>query len=101
LRNVAAVLQSHPEINQVQVEGHTDDKGNDEKNLTLSQKRAEAVVEFLVEQGIAPERLVPLGFGETQPIDTNDTAAGRQKNRRVEFNILDATQTVIDTRTKE
>lgn len=85
LRNVADVLRAHPELSRIRVEGHTDDRGSDDSNLELSRRRAETVREFLVAQGIDPERLDAVGFGETRPIAGNDTSAGRAKNRRVEF----------------
>jgi MYXO-CTERM domain-containing protein len=89
LRNVAQVLMVHPEIEHVRIEGHTDDRGNDDHNLKLSQQRAEAVVEFLVKEGVPRERLTPVGFGEIRPIDSNKTNRGRGANRRVEFNIVE------------
>jgi outer membrane protein OmpA-like peptidoglycan-associated protein len=88
LRNVAKVLVAHTGITRVRVEGHTDDRGDDAYNLDLSQRRAEAVVAFLVEQGVAAERLEAQGFGETKPKEPNATPAGRAKNRRVEFHIV-------------
>ncbi|HWN68512.1 MAG TPA: OmpA family protein [Haliangium sp.] len=89
LRNAARVLAGHPEITRVRVEGHTDDRGDDTKNLDLSQRRAQAVVAFLIEQGIAADRLEAQGFGETKPIVPNTTAPNRAKNRRVELHIVD------------
>lgn len=89
LDNVARVLNAHPEIQRVRVEGHTDDRGDDAKNLELSQRRAEAVVEYLVTRGsVARERLDARGFGETAPLESNDTPTGRANNRRVEFNLV-------------
>lgn len=89
LDDVARVLNAHPEIARVRVEGHTDDRGDDEKNLQLSQRRAAAVVRYLVERGsVAAGRLEAQGFGETTPIEPNDTPSGRANNRRVEFNIV-------------
>lgn len=89
LDNVARVLDAHPEIARVRVEGHTDDRGDDEKNMQLSQRRAEAVVRYLVERGsVAAGRLDAQGFGETAPIESNDTPTGRANNRRVEFSIV-------------
>jgi MYXO-CTERM domain-containing protein len=88
LRNLAEVLQAHPEIERVRIEGHTDDRGNDAHNLALSQRRAEAVVAFLLGQGVAPSRVTARGYGETRPIANNATAAGRATNRRVETHIL-------------
>ena len=67
------------------IEGHTDSKGTDEYNMTLSQKRANAVRAYLIEKGIAESRLKATGFGETTPIADNNTSAGRAKNRRVEL----------------
>lgn len=72
----------------LQISGHTDNVGDDQKNLILSKKRAEAVKAFMVSQGIDGTRLNTLYFGETLPIATNDTPEGRQKNRRVEMKII-------------
>jgi outer membrane protein OmpA-like peptidoglycan-associated protein len=88
LRQVAAVLKANPQVELLRVEGHTDDQGKDAANLDLSQRRASNVRSFLIHEGIAGERLDPMGYGETKPVDTNKTAAGRENNRRVEFNIL-------------
>ena len=87
LRNVAAVLKAKPGITAVDVEGHTDDRGKDAYNKDLSQRRAQSVVEFLVKEGVARDRLNAVGYGEETPIDTNDTSAGRAVNRRVEFKL--------------
>jgi outer membrane protein OmpA-like peptidoglycan-associated protein len=70
---------------RVQVEGHASSEGGDERNQTLSEKRAAAVVNYLVAHGIAKDRLVSKGFASSVPADTNATAAGRENNRRVEF----------------
>lgn len=73
----------------VQVEGHTDNKGKPAKNMDLSQKRAEAVVKYLVDKLQTPaDRLTAKGFGDTVPIADNKTAAGRDKNRRVDFSVI-------------
>lgn len=88
LDNVAQVLVAHPEIARVQVEGHTDNSGNAEKNKKLSQERADAVKTYLTGKGVAAERLVALGFGQDKPAEPNDTPAGREANRRVEFNLM-------------
>ena len=74
----------------MRIEGHTDSRADDAFNIDLSQRRAGSVLKYLVEAGIAPDRLVSEGFGETRPVDTNETDAGRENNRRVEFVILDA-----------
>jgi MYXO-CTERM domain-containing protein len=88
LRDVAQVLNAHPEIQHVRVEGHSDDRGNDTYNLQLSQRRADEVVAFLVKQGVAKERLEAIGYGETKPLVLNDSKKNRAINRRVEFNIV-------------
>jgi len=84
---VLAVLTNHPEIAKVRVEGHTDDRGGAAANLTLSAKRAEAVVTWLVAHGIARERLESRGLGASTPLESNETEGGRSTNRRVEFHI--------------
>lgn len=89
LGELAAVLASHSELVRIQVEGHTDDTGSAAANLKLSRARAEAVVAYLIRAGVDPGRLVAKGFGESLPIDTNDTARGKAQNRRVEFTILE------------
>ena len=87
LENVAQVIVNHPEIQLVRVEGHTDSRGDDNYNMRLSQRRSESVMRFLVEHGVAESRLTARGFGETHPIESNNTRAGRAANRRVEFNL--------------
>jgi len=71
----------------LRIEGHTDNVGSDENNLILSQKRANAVKAYLVKRGVSADKLDAFGFGESNPIATNDTPEGRQKNRRVEMTI--------------
>lgn len=85
---VVQVLRDNRDITLLQIQGHTDDRGNDAANLKLSQRRAAAVQEYLVEQGVSDDRLTNVGYGETSPIDSNDTREGRSRNRRVEFIIL-------------
>jgi len=88
LDDAARILTMHPEID-VEVQGHTDDIGSDAYNLRLSQKRAEAVRDYLIDvHMIEPVRLIPVGYGERRPIADNATEEGRKKNRRVEFLIL-------------
>jgi OOP family OmpA-OmpF porin len=87
LKEVAEAFKEHPEIEEVQVEGHTDSQGGDKANMKLSDARAKAVRDFLINQGIAGSRLVAKGFGESKPVADNDTEEGRYKNRRVEFEI--------------
>ena len=72
----------------MRVEGHTDSRGSDAYNLTLSQKRAESVRNYLISRGVSPDRMEPRGFGESQPIADNRTEQGRSQNRRVEFIII-------------
>jgi len=88
LENIATVLNAHPEIKQVRVEGHTDDVGDDAKNKDLSDRRAKAVVKYLVGKGVTEARLVGIGFGEEKPIADNATDDGKAQNRRVEFAIV-------------
>ena len=87
LDDAARVLVAHPEIARVRVEGHTDDQGNDAYNKQLSQRRADAVVAYLVAQGVAGDRLEAVGIGEERPKVANDSAANRAINRRVELAI--------------
>jgi len=82
LQRAVAVLKDHPEAN-VEIQGHTDSKGSDKYNQALSERRANSVKDFLVSQGIPASRITTIGFGESQPAATNDTAAGRAINRRV------------------
>ncbi len=70
------------------IEGHTDDTGSDEYNMTLSAKRANAVKDFFVAKGISADRLSATGYGETKPKYANDSEANRQKNRRVELAVI-------------
>jgi outer membrane protein OmpA-like peptidoglycan-associated protein len=89
LENVARVINAHPEITLIRVEGHTDSRGRREHNVQLSQSRAEAVVTFLVERGhVEASRLEAQGFGPDRPVVENArNAADHARNRRVEFNI--------------
>jgi OOP family OmpA-OmpF porin len=89
LDEVAAVLTSHEEITQVEVQGHTDSRAAPAHNKQLSQARAQAVVKALIKRGVAKERLTAKGYGQEVPIADNDTDAGRQQNRRVQFAIRD------------
>lgn len=84
LAKVSGILLAYPSLH-VQIEGHTDSVGSDEYNQDLSEKRAGAVRDYFVQQGIAADSIEARGFGKTQPIATNDTAEGRQQNRRVEL----------------
>ncbi len=85
LDQVAAVLKNHITVRKLRIEGHTDDRGAEQFNLSLSQRRAESVRDYLEDKGIEAERLEATGFGESRAIATNRTAKGREVNRRVEF----------------
>lgn len=89
LNDTAQALKAHPEIKKVEVQGHTDSTGSKALNQKLSQARAQAVREYLVKQGIDPERLVAKGYGPSVPVAPNKTAKGREANRRTEFVIRD------------
>jgi OOP family OmpA-OmpF porin len=89
LLEIAQLLKATPAIKKMSVEGHTDNRGAADMNLDLSKRRAASVVTWLAQHGIDSSRLASDGFGITKPIDTNDTDAGRQANRRVEFHIVD------------
>lgn len=84
---VARVIRSAPQLVRIEVQGHTDNIGAVAVNQALSQRRAESVVAALVERGIAPEKLVPVGYGRSRPRAANDTADGRAENRRVQFEV--------------
>ncbi len=84
LAKVAGILVAYPGL-QVQVEGHTDSVGSDEYNQRLSENRAESVRDYLSQQGVQPNSISARGFGKTEPIASNDTASGRQLNRRVDL----------------
>jgi OOP family OmpA-OmpF porin len=84
LDDVAQAMKDNPKL-KVEVQGHTDSQGNDAFNLKLSQKRAEAVLAYLIRKNVASDRMVPRGYGESVPIADNRTADGRAQNRRVEF----------------
>jgi outer membrane protein OmpA-like peptidoglycan-associated protein len=89
LMQIKKVLEEHPEFYAVKLEGYTDNVGEWEDNLKLSQARADRVREWLIEAGIPADRLSAVGHGEAMPVRTNDTAAGRQANRRVEILFMD------------
>jgi outer membrane protein OmpA-like peptidoglycan-associated protein len=84
---IAAFLKAHPELGRCAVEGHTDAEGPEEWNAKLSLERANSVVKYLIEKGVDPARLVPIGKGGALPWSSNQTEAGRAANRRVVFHI--------------
>jgi OOP family OmpA-OmpF porin len=87
LRRVADALRGEPNL-RAEIAGHTDSSGAEDYNQQLSQERANSVLQFLVAQGIDRARLQARGYGEGQPVADNTTEAGRDRNRRVEFNVL-------------
>ena len=93
LDNVAAVLNAHPEIPMIRVEGYTDSTGPSAYNMRLSRRRAESVIRYLVEQGgVSQERLIPEGFGETRPLVPDaKTKMKLAQNRRVQFHLAERT----------
>jgi outer membrane protein OmpA-like peptidoglycan-associated protein len=94
LDNVARVITSHPEITRVRVEGHTDSRGNRNRNVRLSQSRAQAVVRYLVAHGVSASRLEANGYGPDRPlVSPEQTAEDQARNRRVEFHIEAAPET--------
>ena len=84
LAKISGILLAHPGLT-LQIEGHTDSVGTDEFNQQLSERRADSVREFLAENGVPASSITARGFGKTQPVASNDTAEGRQRNRRVEL----------------
>ncbi len=90
LRGLAMNFRQYPN-ESFEIEGHTDTIGTAEYNMALSQRRADAVAGYLIDQGVPSSQIVARGYGETQPKATNDTPEGRQLNRRVEIHIRAAT----------
>jgi ompA/motB domain protein len=86
LDKLAKVLVNNPDTN-INIYGHTDSKGTDAYNMTLSEKRANSVVNYLASHGVKRNRMFAKGMGESDPVATNETEAGRAENRRVEFAI--------------
>ncbi len=87
LQSIVEILEQYPRDN-FSIEGHSDSKGDPEKNLRLSKNRAAAVRKYFIYNGIAPERLTSEGYGDTQPIDTNESKSGRVNNRRVDVKLV-------------
>jgi OOP family OmpA-OmpF porin len=81
------VLRANPSV-KVEVQGHTDNIGRQVYNLSLSQRRALAVVKYLLQEGIGADRMVAKGYGDEQPLTSNDTDSGRAVNRRMQFKVL-------------
>jgi outer membrane protein OmpA-like peptidoglycan-associated protein len=87
LRKIGRLMSLNSAM-KIEVSGHTDNVGKDPDNLLLSQKRANAVRDHLVKQGIPSSRIVPKGYGETKPLNDNSDEGKRQLNRRIEFRVL-------------
>ncbi|HBQ19352.1 MAG TPA: hypothetical protein DEF51_52245 [Myxococcales bacterium] len=89
MRALRDAMRASPFIRRISIEGHTDDRGTEEHNLDLSNRRAHSVMTWLVEQGVEPDRLEARGFGEGRPLIPEENRRARAVNRRVEFHILD------------
>ncbi len=87
LRELAKVIKTCPDI-KVEIAGHTDSEGQEERNQRLSERRAKAVARFLVQQGVPKSKVEMVGYGETQPLVDNESTENRAKNRRIEFSIV-------------
>jgi OOP family OmpA-OmpF porin len=71
----------------LEIGGHTDTDGDEEANMRLSERRAQAVLDYMMRAGLPPERLHAVGYGQTQPVASNDTAEGKAQNRRIEITV--------------
>ncbi len=91
LQRIANLLKANM-YDRFMIAGHTDSRGDAAANMALSEARARAVIQYLIEDGLPGDRFIARGFGETQPIADNGTVEGRQRNRRIEFIQLDGTQ---------
>lgn len=89
LDEVANVINAHPEVRRLVIEGHTDSQANPKHNMKLSQDRTEAVKKYLIEKGVDAKKLKTKAFGETKPIGDNKTEEGRAQNRRVDFRVVE------------
>ena len=89
LKELLKFATEHPEVTRIRIEGHTDDRGDDQKNEELSAQRALAVCNWLVDNGVDYARLIAVGFGESRPLGPNELAEGRDDNRRVEVHVAE------------
>nr|WP_294861641.1 OmpA family protein [uncultured Fluviicola sp.] len=87
LKNLVEIMKRKPDF-RIQIAGHTDSDGEESANQLLSQKRAESVKNYLISQGISPNRIATKGFGESHPVADNNSAQGKAQNRRTEITIL-------------
>ena len=100
LDEIASVIEANPHIRRLRIEGHASSDGDAEVNRKLSQRRAEAVRKYLVDEGSVDASLLESeGYGDAQPIADNETEEGRERNRRVEFNILEQDRTKVEDKT--
>ncbi|MDO9275339.1 MAG: OmpA family protein, partial [Lutibacter sp.] len=88
LKSMTAIFKEYPQADFV-IAGHTDSVGTDNSNQLLSERRATAVRDYLISNGINPDRFKTVGYGESKPVDTNKTAAGRHNNRRTEVTLAE------------
>jgi outer membrane protein OmpA-like peptidoglycan-associated protein len=88
LQNAADDLRQLPTGHVLEIAGYTDNAGNPEENIALSQRRAQSVREALVKDGVNPDMLIAKGYGSADPIASNDTPEGRLRNRRIEYHII-------------
>ncbi|UFK97443.1 OmpA family protein [Kaistella faecalis] len=100
LDKLAQVLKNNLDTN-INIYGHTDSKGTDAYNLSLSERRAAAVKSYLISQGVSSSRMLTMGVGEKEPVASNDTDAGRAENRRVEFAITANEDMINDAKTSQ
>ena len=89
LDDITKIIKDNEHIKKIAIEGHASAEGDAKRNLTLSDERAKAVMKYIVDKGVDAKRLTAKGFGITKPIADNATEEGREKNRRVEFNIIE------------
>ena len=89
---VAVFLKENPDVKKLEVSAHTDNMGADAYNLNLSKRRAQTVANYLIKQGVAASRLSIVGYGESRPLNNNETPEERERNRRVEFMILELSE---------
>ncbi len=92
LSEVADVILRHPELTKIEIQGHTDNRGGAQHNMELSQRRAEAVRDWLIRAGVSPNQLEARGYGQEQPLVPNITASNRARNRRVQFVIQERSE---------
>ncbi len=94
LDQTAALLQSTKDV-RLTVKGHTDDEGSDAQNQALSLKRAQAIVDYLIEKGVDPAQLQAVGMGPNQPVESNASSNGQYQNRRVTFEVMNTENGIV------